>query len=304
MTRQVRVSVSFHRAMPAAELGELARQLEAEGFHQLQLADHLGIPAPFPVLAVAAAATSELEVGTLVCNNDFWNPALLAREAATLGLLSEGRFELGLGAGHAQVEYEAAGIAYDRPVVRAARLTDAVPLVRRLLDGETVTHEGAHHRLVDAATGVDPGDRVPLLVGGNGDHVLACGARYADAIGFTGFTSGTGQRHSNLSHFTWDGLEERIDHVRQAAGERFDRLELQVLVQQVSTGDRRLLAEATSALIEQPIELLLDSPFIMFGGIDDHVEHCERLRELGVTRITAFDGRGAEDLAPVIARLP
>ncbi len=299
----MRFGVSLHRAMPAPELGALARRLEAEGFAQLQVADHLGIPSPFPVLAVVAAATTELELGTLVCNHDFWNPVLLAREAATVAHLSEGRFELGVGAGHAQVEYEAAGIQYDRSLVRAARLAESVAVLRRLLAGETVTHAGEHHQLVDAATGIELGEPVPILVGGNGDRVLATAARLADAVGFTGFRSGTGQTHSDLSHFTWGGLAERIEHVRRAAGDRFADLELHVLVQQVSTGDRRLVAEATAALIHQPVELLLDSPFVMFGSVDDHVEHCERLSELGISRLTAFDGRGADELAPAIARL-
>lgn len=303
MTGSLRIGVSLHRALPATELGALAQRLETEGFDQLQVADHLGIPSPFPVLAVAAAATEELRLGTLVCNNDFWNPVLLAREAATVARLSEGRFELGLGAGHAQVEFEAAGIDYDRPWVRAGRLAESVAVLRRLLAGETVTHAGEHHQLVDAATGIELDEPVPILVGGNGDRVLATAARLADAVGFTGFRSGTGQTHSDLSHFTWDGLAERIAHVRDAAGDRFAELELQVLVQQVSTGDRQLLAEATAALFEQPVELLLDSPFVMFGTVDEHVEHCARLVELGVSRLTAFDGRGVEELGPVIARL-
>lgn len=306
MTGRLRVGVSLHaslRPLPAAQLGALARRLEGEGFDQVQAADHLGVGSPFSVLAVVAAATTELGVGTLVCNNDFWNPVLLAREAATVAQLSDGRFELGVGAGHAQVEYEAAGIGYDRPAVRVERLSESVDVLRRLLDGGTVTHAGEHHRLAGAATGIELADRVPLLVGGNGDRVLALAAQHADAVGFTGFTSGTGQVHSDLSHFTWDGLADRIDHVRRVAGDRFPELELQVLVQQVATGDRRLLAEATAAAFDQPVERLLDSPFVMFGSLDDHVEHCARLTELGISRLTAFEGRGADQLAPVIARL-
>lgn len=306
MTGQLRVGVSLLpslRPLPAGELAALARQLEDEGFDQVQAADHLGVGSPFPVLAVAADATTELGVGTLVCNNDFWNPVLLAREAATVAQLSDGRFELGIGAGHAQAEYEAAGIRYDHPSTRVGRLAESVGVLRRLLGGETVTHAGEHHQLVDAATGIDLADPVPILVGGNGDGVLATAARLADAVGFTGFRSGTGQTHSELSHFTWDGLAERIAHVSSLAGERFADLELHVLVQQVSTGDRRLLAEATAALFHQPVELLLDSPFVMFGSVDDHVEHCHRLTELGISRLTAFEGRGAAELAPVIARL-
>jgi probable F420-dependent oxidoreductase len=298
----VRVGISLHRTGTARELAELARRMEDEGYDQLQVADHLGFVGPFPALAVAATVTTHLRLGTLVINNDFWNPVLLAREAATLAQLSEGRFELGLGAGHAQVEYEAVGIGYDRPSVRVDRLAESVAVMRPLLAGEHVTNDGTHHDTVDAATGLEH-PRVPLLVGGNGDRVLALGAREADAVGLTGFTSGTGQTHSDLSHFTWDGLAERIAHVRAAAPDRSDVLELQVLVQYVATGDRVRSAEEASGPFRQPPELLLDSPFVMLGSVDDHAEHCARLQELGVSRLTAFDGRGADLLAPVIARL-
>jgi probable F420-dependent oxidoreductase len=286
-----------------APVPELARRVEADGFDLFHVADHLGMPSPFPMLAAAATATTDLRLGTLVCNNDFWNPVLLAREAATLALLSDGRFELGLGAGHAEVEYRAAGIPYDRPAVRARRLAEAVPSIRRLLAGETVTAEGEFHELVEASLGIAPPDPVPLLVGGNGDRVLEVAAREADTVGLTGFLSGTGQTHTDLTHFTWDGMAERIDHVRTAAGARFADLELQVLVQLVAVGDRKTLASEIAAAFEQPADLLLDSPFVMLGSVDDLVDQCARLREAGVTALAAFDGRGADQLAPVIARV-
>lgn len=298
----VRIGISLHRTGSAHELAEVARRLEDQGYDQLQLADHLGFLAPFSALAVAATATMDLRLGTLVCNNDFWNPVLLAREAATLGMLSDGRFELGVGAGHAQVEYAAAGITYDRPSVRIDRLTEAVVVLRQLLAGETVTSSGAHHDVVGAATRLEH-PAVPLLVGGNGDRVLALAGLHADAAGLTGFTTGTGNRQTELTHFGWDGLVERIAHVRTAAGDRSDDVELQVLVQHVATGDRSELAQEASGPFGQSPEVLLDSPFVMLGSVEDHLEHCARLAELGVTRLTAFDGRGAELLVPVIARL-
>jgi probable F420-dependent oxidoreductase len=304
MTTPLRFGCVVQRPPPSRAVWlERVRAIDRAGFDVLLLPDHVGLWPPFPPLVAAAEASERLRLGTQVLNVEFWNPVLLAREAATVAQLSDGRFELGLGAGHAQVEYEAAGIRYDRPSVRAERLAESVSVLRRLLDGETVTHAGEHHRLTEAATGIELTDRVPLLVGGNGDRVLALAGQHADAVGFTGFTSGTGQTHTDLSHFSWAGLAERIGHVRQAAAERFAELELQVLVQQVSTGDRQLLAEATAAAFGQPVELLLDSPFVMFGTLDEHVEHCARLAELGISRLTAFEGRGAEELAPVIARV-
>lgn len=299
--RRFRFAMSQPRVGPLPEIGDLARWLQDEGFDLFYVADHLGMPSPFPVLAAAAMATTDLRVGTLVCNNDFWNPVLLAREAATLAHLSGGRFELGLGAGHAEVEYLAAGLVYDRPSVRVARLAEAVPPIRRLLAGETVTAHGDHHDLVDAALGIELDDPVPILIGGNGDRLLTLAARDADTVGITGFTSGTGQIHTDLTHFGWDGLADRIDHVRAAAGDRFDDLELQVLVQHVSVGNRPTVADDLARVWERPAEFLLDTPFVMLGSTADLVEHCERLRDLGVTALAAFNGRGAELLGPVIA---
>jgi probable F420-dependent oxidoreductase len=281
-----------------------ARRYEDLGFDVLLTADHLGAMVPPLIPLVSAAdATDRIRVGTFVLNNDFWHPVLLARDAAAVDLLTDGRLELGLGAGHAQVEYESAGLPYDHPAVRIARLDEALPLVRRLLDGETVDHEGPHYTLRGATNGFATAQpKVPLLVGGNGDRLLAVAARHADIVGLVGFTSGTGQVHTDLSHFTWAGLAERIAHVRRHAGERADAIELNVLVQRIATtGDRRGEAEALAAQTGQPADLFLNSPFVMLGSPADLADHVARLREAGVTYVVAFAERGAADLAPLIA---
>ncbi len=301
----LRFGVSVHRARSGDDLGALAHRLEDQGFDSLHTADHLGMVAPFSMLAVAAGATTSLRFGTLVVNNDFWNPVLLAREAASLAVLSGGRFELGIGAGHAAVEYEAAGLSYDRPAVRISRMAETIDVMRRLLDGEEVDFAGAHHRLVGASTGIETPGRVPLLVGGNGDRVLALAGRHADTAGLTGFTSGTGQSHSDLSHFTWAGLQDRIDHVRAAAaaGPRRDEPGINILVQQVVVGERAPAAESFAGVTGHDPAMLLDSPFLLLGSVAEIVGQCERLQSLGVTSVAAFDARGGEDLAPVIDAL-
>jgi probable F420-dependent oxidoreductase len=260
-----RFGVSARQAAGGAEWRELARRYEGEGFDILTMPDHLGdMLSPMSGLAAAAAVTTTLRIGTFVVNNDFWNPLILAREVTTLATLSDGRFELGLGAGHAAAEYEAVGIPYDRPAVRVARLAATVPILRRECP------------------------EVPILVGGNGDRLLAVAASQADIVGFVGFTSGTGTHHTDLSHFTWDGLAERVAHVRAVAGARFDDLELNVLVQSVGP---------------PPPRLEMASPFVMTGDTAQMVDHVEHLRWLGVTYLVAFHERGAGDLAPVIAAL-
>ncbi len=280
-----------------------ARRYEDLGFDVLLLADHLGaLFPPLVPLVSAADATTRLRVGTFVLNNDFWHPALLARDAGAVDVLTDGRLELGFGAGYAQAEYESAGLTYDPPRTRVDRLAEALPLVRRLLDGETVDHDGANYTLRGATNGFATAQpRVPLLVGGNGNRLLATAARHADIVGLVGFTSSSGLVHTDLSHFTWAGLAERIDHVRRCAGDRFAALELNVLVQWVAAGDPRAAADELAGQTGSPAELFLDSPFVMLGSAADLAEHVNRLREAGVTYLVAFAERGADDLAPIIA---
>src|SRR5437870_13395014 len=142
-----RFGVNVRTAGSHAEWAEKARKVERLGYSVLLVPDHLAeLLAPFPALAAAAAATTRLRVGTGVLNNDFRHPVLTAREAATLDVLSDGRFELGLGAGHMRSEYEQAGLAFDAGVTRVERLAEAVTIVKRLLKGETVTFTGRHYR--------------------------------------------------------------------------------------------------------------------------------------------------------------
>jgi probable F420-dependent oxidoreductase len=301
----MRFGVSALQAADRAAWQAQAGRYENLGFEVLLVADHLGgMFSPLAPLVSAADATERLRVGTFVLNNDFWNPVLLARDAAAVDLLTDGRLELGLGAGHAQVEYDAAGIRYDRPATRVARLGESVPLLRRLLDGDTVDHDGAHYSLHQASVGFATAQaRLPLLVGGNGDRLLAVAARHADIVSLVGFTSGTGQVHTDLSHFTWAGLGDRIAHVRRHAGERFDALELNVLVQRVMPGDRQAAADELAAATGRDAAEMLDSPFLILGDTTAAIDHLLRLQEIGVTYVVAFAERGADHLAPAIAAL-
>lgn len=288
----------------AREWHDRVRRVEQLGFDVLLLPDHLGVMSPFPPLASAAGVSDRLRLGVQVCNVNFWNPALLARDAATVDLMSDGRLELGLGAGHAQQEFEAVGIPYDRPGRRVALLEAAVPVLRDLLAGRTVTVD---QPLPMASCTLDlplAQPAVPIMIGGNGDRVLRVAATQADIVGLTGFTSGTGRYHTDLSHFTWAGLADRIDHVRGAAGVRFETLELSVLVQRVVVTDDRDAAIA-EFIADEPIApgTVADSPFALFGTVDNIAEQLARLRdEHGVTYVTTFEPSTAA-LAEAMARV-
>ncbi len=305
--RPFRFGASVWRADSRAEWVAKARKLEDRGFSTLLLPDHLrDVLSPFAPLLTAADATQRLRVGTLVLNNDLRHPLLVAREAAAVDLLSEGRLELGAGAGHARGEYLGAGLAFDPFSVRAARLAESVTILGRLLAGETVSFSGEHYRLHEQRVYPTPVQRPrpPLLVGGNSRAVLTLAGRQAEIAGFTGF----GQTRSErvvLSGFTAAATDERIGWVREAAGDRFAELELNALLQAVEvTDDRTAGAEALAARVPglTPAEIL-ESPYLLVGTVEQMVDDLHRRRErFGFSYFVVFES-AIDAFAPVVGRL-
>ncbi len=305
--RRFRFGVSVRAAESLDAWQALARKAEDLGFDILHVADHLvDMFPPLTPLTAAAQATKRLRVGTLVLNNDFRHPAFVAREAATIDLLTGGRFELGLGAGHTADEYASAGIAFDSAPVRVTRLEESVGILRRLLSGEEVSFDGEHYSLEAQRSFPMPSQRpLPLLVGGNGRRVLSIAARHADIVGFTGISHSPDGREASLRHLSERALSERIAIVSAAAGERFDALELNCLVQSVVITDQ--LAPALEAIAKRSPgiapDALPNNPFLFVGAVDQVVDELERRREeLGVSYYVVFE-HSMEALAPVIARL-
>ncbi len=306
--RPFRFGVNVRAPASAAEWIALARRVEELGYATLNLPDHLtDRPAPMPALASAAAATTRLRVGTLVLNNDFRHPVLLAREAATLDVLSDGRFELGLGAGYVKAEYDEAGLRFDRGGVRVERLAESVTIVKRLFEGEAVTFAGDHYHVRAHTLYPRPVQqpRPPILIGGNGPRLLTLAATQADVVGLTGVTFSQGGVGRDFAGFRAAGVDERLRLIRNAAGARFDQLELNALIQQVIvTEDRRgaadELAQRWSALTAGDI---LDSPFVLLGSLDEIVAQLvARRARWGLSYYVVFDAALAA-FAPVVARL-
>ncbi len=305
MTRPFRFGVSVSDAVDRRSWQDQARKAEALGYDVILVADHLTeMLAPIPALLSAADATRTLGIGSFVLANDFRHPALVAREAATVDLLSDGRFELGLGAGHMKSEYDEVGIPFLTGGARVQRLEESVQIVRALLDGAAVTFAGGHYDF--AGHHVHPNrPRVPLLVGGNGNRVLALAARHADIVSFVGCHQVEGKSDVALSHFSAAGLEDRLAIVRAAAGERFTELELNVLVQAVIVTDDR--AAAADELSRQVAGLspaaALESPFLLLGTPDEITADLVARRErFGVSYVVVF-GAAMEPLAPVVDKL-
>jgi probable F420-dependent oxidoreductase len=306
--RRFRFGVQFHTATDGADLATRARRAEELGFSTAFFPDHFGDQlAPVPALMAIADATAQLRIGTLVLDNDYRHPVVLAKETATLDLLSDGRLELGLGAGHSEPEYRSAGLRFDRPGVRIERLGESLALLDGLLRGDEVTRTGAHYAVTGARVFPRPVQqpRPPFLVGGGGRRLLALAARTADVVGLTGTgpTRADGRNHVP-SHWAPAAVDAQVAHVRtEAAAAGRPPPELHALVQVVTvTDDRRAVLEAISRhLRELSLEDLEGTPYLLVGSVDAIVEQLQAARERwGISYVTVRD---EEAMAPVVARL-
>lgn len=305
MTRPFRFGVSIANAASADEWREIARKAEDLGYNTLSAADHLrGSFSPLLALAFAAEATKNIRIGTFVINNDFRHPVLLAREAATLDFLSGGRFELGMGAGHSGDEYREAGIPFHKPSVRVAKLAESISIIKSMWADETATFVGEHYQVREHPSHPKPVQQpIPIVIGGNGKDLLQLAAREADIVGFTGiFIAEDGQGRA-FPHFTPDGLDNRVEVVREAAGARFEGLELNTLIQGVETEKPREIAEQWGKTLGSEPDAMAASPFVLFGPIEEMVEKVLMLRErYGISYISTH-GRWMDAMAPIVARL-
>lgn len=304
--RRLRFGLQVVGADSRERFVDLARRAERAGFDILLAADHVGTPAPFVMLQAAADATTSLRLGTYVLNNDFHQPVLLARDAATLDVLSDGRFELGLGAGHAQPEYEAIGVPFEPARQRVARLAEAVPLLRRLLDGEAVSADGAFYRLRDAVCSPRPRQaHLPIVVGGNGAALLRLAAREGDGVGLTGLgpTLPDGQRHE--ARWSTAALDGRLAIVRAGADSHAAGPEVSALVQVAAVTDDR--HEAAWRIAERvpglTVEAALETPFLLLGTVTQISEQIVAARDRWgisyfVTRTDSVDVM--EQVIPVV----
>ena len=303
-----RFGINARDAGSRAEWQDKARRVEGLGYSALMVPDHLAaMLAPIPAAVSAAAATKSLRVGTNVLNNDFRHPVLVAREAATADLLSDGRFELGLGAGHMRSENDQAGLPFERGGIRLERLAEAVAIIKGLLGGAEVTFAGQHYRVTGHTIHPRPVQRPhpPIIIGGNGPRLLTLAAKEADIVGFSGITFARGGTEPDFSTWRVGVADERVRLVREAAGVRIEKLELSALIQRVVvTEDRRQAAgELARAWKQLSVEEILEAPFVLLGTVDEMVEALQARRDRwGISFFVTFE-QYLETLAPVVARL-
>jgi probable F420-dependent oxidoreductase len=280
--------------------------VEALGYSVLSMPDHLGDQlAPLPALAAAAAATTSLRLGTWVLANDFRHPVMLAKEAATLDLLSDGRLELGIGAGWMNEDYSGSGIPKDSPGVRIERLAEALRVLRGLWSEAPLTFRGRHYTVTDLDGRPKPLQRpLPVALGGGGRRILELAAREADIIGLAAsLPGGRMDRESGRSQ-TAAATDEKIGWVRGAARERLDRIELHARVLTTAVGDGAL---ARAAELGAPFGLsaqeLLDSPHALVGPESRIAEHVLAARERWGFSYFTMSEDAAAALAPVVGKL-
>jgi probable F420-dependent oxidoreductase len=290
--RDFRFSVNIFGIPSRTALQERCRRAESAGFHTVFAPDHLGAPAPFPVLQAVADATERLRIGTLVLNAPFWNPALLAREAATIDILSDGRLELGLGAGHMKREFDAAGIPWEPLGARARRLEETITELRRFFTADLAALPGGRSPLPVQHTGFG-GSGPPLIVGGTGDRVLSVAARHADIIGVAGVYQVEGEPPGTFRIGTAAETDERFRFVRERAGARAGHVEWHLLVQVVvPTDDRRAAAAELVGRFDgrMTVDEVLETPFLLMGTPAQMAEQLRAARErYGFSYVTVHE---------------
>jgi len=283
------------------EIAEFARHIEALGYDELYSADHIGSVDPFTPLVPAALATERLCVGPLVLNNEFHQPALLARWAATVDRMTKGRLVLGLGTGYAEDEHRAIGLELRPPGPRVTRFGESLAVLRSLLDDDKADLDGVHHQVQLESLGVRPvQEHVPFLIGGFGRRVVGLAGRYGDIFQFTGLTDLPGGGMS-AGGFAIEQVIERGHWLSEAAGTRDADIERSALVQVVEIGDHVTSDADLAERFEIDESWVADTPFALVGSVQQVVDKIERIREL--TGISHYVIRQPDDFAPVMHAL-
>jgi probable F420-dependent oxidoreductase len=308
--RRFRFGVQLAQPFPGMSWAESARRVEDLGYTTLFLPDHFGEQlSPIAAMTAAAAATDRLVVGSLVFDNDYRHPVVLAKETATIDHLFEGRVEVGLGAGWMRTDYETSGIPMDRPGVRVDRMMEATSILRGLWSGDAVDHHGEHYRISDLVGHPAPHTPCgpPLLLAGGAPRMLRFAGQHADIVGVNPSIH-SGEIDADAAR---DGLADRMDQklswVRDAAGERFDDLELNAWIPVVAvTDDATSVVEMVAPMFGlegDTLDDVLDSPMTLIGTEGEIAERILARRERWGFSYHVVQTDSAEALAPVVAAL-
>jgi probable F420-dependent oxidoreductase len=304
--RALRFGVQLSGGTGTDWLGQV-RQAEELGYSSVFVPDHFGDQlAPIPALTAAAAATTDLRVGSLVFDNDYRHPVLLAKEIASLDVLSGGRVEFGLGAGWMNSDYDQSGIPHDRAGVRIDRLEEAITVIKGLFAEGPTSFTGNHYTV----TGLDglpkpvQQPHPPFLIGGGAPRVLRLAGREADIVGVNPAIR-SGNVDEDAGRDMAPGITDRkLEWVREGAGDRFDDIELNMLVFAVIvTDDRDDLVTKLAPRFGLSTEELADSPHVWIGTTAQIVDDLRRWRDRWGVSYWVVQGPALGAVAPVVAEL-
>ena len=305
--RPIRFGTGGGRVADRERLIAAARRAEDIGYSTFSMADHFGLPlAPLIALQAVADATTTIRITQTVLAQDFRHPAMLAKELATLDVLSDGRVEVGLGAGWMQSEYDQAGILFDPAAVRIARLEESVIVLKGLFGEQPFTFSGAYFSVSDLDGTPKPRQRPhpPILIGGGGRKLLAVAARQADIIQVMPRIQPPG-RTLDPTEFSAATYRAKIEHIKDLAGERFTDIELgtQLLLATVTDDPDRTLDEFASGYGIRGDDLRA-SPLVAMGSLSEVCDKLLTIRdEYGISYFACPVGVKPSSLAPIIEKV-
>jgi len=304
--RPFRFGIQASNAASRSEWVDLARRAEGAGFDVLTMPDHFGDQlAPMPAMMTAAAVTEQLRVCALVFDNDYKHPVVLAKELATMDLLSDGRMEIGLGAGWMQSDYDQSGIAYDSPGVRIDRFLEGLHVVRRAMQPGAFSFSGSHYTITDYDGLPKPVQaRPPVLIGGGGKRVLGIAAREADIVGINPSMHAGVINADAFNHMTAEAVDEKIAIVRAAAGDRMGDIELNIRAFLVNITDDGAAARSRLAgALGVDASMLETSPFSLIGSPNELIDRLLERRERWGFSYVIVGQDDVDKFAPVVAAL-
>ena len=320
MSHPFRFGLQAYAPESGKQWRELARKAESTGFSSFHLADHIIGPGPalaatghpvqtvaaIPAMAVAAEATSTIKVGCRVLCVDYRNPVMLAKEVATLDFFSEGRLELGLGAGWLQGEYEAVGIPFDRAGVRLDRFEEVIGLLRASFAEGELNIDTTHVHAVGFEAVPKPFTKSgpPIMIGGGAQRILTIAGREADIVSLN-FNNSSGKLGAEgIGSSTAEHTDQKIQWIRNGAGERFDQIEIEIAAYfTVVTPDGAGIRAKMAPMFGMTPEVFAEHPNVLIGSVDEICDRIVERRERFGISYTSFGASVMDSVIPVVERL-
>ena len=320
MSKPFRFGLQAYAPNSGKEWRELARKAESSGFSSFHLADHIIGPGPalaatghpvqtvaaIPAMAVAAEATSTIKVGCRVLCVDYRNPVMLAKEVATLDFFSEGRLELGLGAGWLQGEYEAIGVPFDRAGVRIDRFEEVIALLRASFAEGELNIDTPHVHAVGFEAVPKPFTKSgpPIMIGGGAKRILTIAGREADIVSLN-FNNSSGKLGADgIGSSTAELTDQKIQWIKDGAGARFDQIEIEIAAYfTIVTPDGEGTRAKMAPMFGMTPEVFAEHPNALIGSVDEICDRIvERRERFGISYVS-FGASVIDSVIPVVERL-